>query len=146
MLLEHISEEFSGVKFGDRRLSTRFLKLMNSFASFFQRSIPDACGSGSDIKAAYRFFGNRKVNMHSIHQSHLETLYEKVRQFKVVLNIQDTTKLNYFSHKSKKDCGHIGTGFKTGCSLGYWMHTGIVRGYPCGDFKQRSVVSRPSKH
>ena len=66
MLLEHISEEFSGVKFGDKRLSTRFLKLMNSFASFFQGSIPDACGSGSDIKAAYRFYSNRKVSMHSI--------------------------------------------------------------------------------
>lgn len=121
------------------RLSTRFLKLMNSFASFFQRSISDACGSGSDIEAAYRFFGNRKVNMHFIHQSHLETLYEKVRQHKLVLNIQDTTKLNYFYHKSKKNCRHIGTGLKlavrwaAGCILElFWT----LREYPCGDFKQ----------
>jgi len=92
-------EEFGRVEFYDDRLKTRLYRLAADFHAQPGELIPAACGGGdAEIKAAYRFFRNRNVNMQTLLRPHIESTIDRVRKHAVVLAVQDTTSLNYTAH------------------------------------------------
>ena len=132
-----IEKEFADLNFSDSRLTKRFLQLMKQFVSHLSYSVTRSAGDSSQAKGAYRFFANEKVEMAPILEPHMKMLIEQAKKEKKgpILNIQDTSGLNYFSHPSKKDQGHIGSSSKSSNSTGYWLHTGMVTtadGVPLG--------------
>ncbi len=102
-------EEFSGIDFNDKRLNKRFIKLSEALSS--QPSVPinQACQDWSDTKAAYRLFDNEKVTPQEILRVHKERTQQRIRDYPLVLAIQDTTYLDYTRHPKKKGLGPIGT-------------------------------------
>ena len=52
------------------------------------------------MKAAYRFFDNSKVNCSSILKPHQENTVERIKKYKRVLFIQDTTYFTYGNDKT----------------------------------------------
>ena len=96
---EWMEEEFGRVEFYDDRLKARLYRLASDFHAQPGELIPAACGGGdAEIKAAYRFFKNKNVNMQTLLRPHIESTIDRVREHKVVLAVQDTTSLNYTSH------------------------------------------------
>jgi len=92
-------EEFGTVELFDERLKRRLLTLASDFFAQPGELVPQVCnGSVAKTKAAYRFFGNRNVDMQKLLKPHIESTLERVRSERVVLAVQDTTTLNYTAH------------------------------------------------
>ena len=53
-----VIEEFLNLELGDQRLEERSRRLMRQLSGNPTDSIPTACASWSDLKAAYRLFAN----------------------------------------------------------------------------------------
>ena len=85
--------ELLGAEFGDQRLNTRAVRLLEDLGSKPSLSIPAACGGWGETQAAYRFFDNEKVTWEKVLAPHGEATRERLREHPVVLAIQDTTEL-----------------------------------------------------
>ncbi len=117
-------EEFDNINLKDRRLNNRFKIIVNSFLNKPTSSIPGSFKNIHETKATYRFFDNKKVDSKNILQSHKISTLDRItnmKDTKVLLVIQDTSDLNYSTHKAKKDLGptqnHINHGLKIHPSL-----------------------------
>ena len=99
--------EFGGAPLGDERLEKRLVTLGEDFYARPQASIPQACGSRAKTKAAYRFFEHEKTSLEPLLAPHLRATEERIRAQRVVLAVQDTTSLNYATHRSTEGLGSI---------------------------------------
>lgn len=115
-------EEFSSIRFGDKRLDMRFKRMAKQLAERPSAPINQACEHWADTKAAYRFFANDKVTPQEIRSVHREKTLERIDQYPVVLGIQDTSFLNYTEHPETRGLGHIGTNQRQH-SQGLLMHS-----------------------
>jgi hypothetical protein len=107
--LDWTREEFGTVELGDARLKARLLTIAQDFYAKPQAQIPQACGSRSKTKAAYRFFAHADTSMDAILQPHHEAACARIAAHPVVLAVQDTTSLNYNTQPAIENLGPIGT-------------------------------------
>ena len=87
-----ITNEFSNLKLGDKRLSKRAIKvalLINSEPAF---SIPAmANGDKGDLKAFYRFFRNDKIDDQKLLETHYQNTIERMNAYSgKILLLNDT--------------------------------------------------------
>ena len=66
-----------------------------------------ATGNASDAQSIYRFWSNPKVSAEAIVNSHAEETASRALACQTVLAIQDTTDLNYTSHRKTKGLGYL---------------------------------------
>lgn len=128
-----IEKEFGNVELGDERLNTRLLKLARGFYAQPGASLPQACNGRAETKAAYRFLDNKRVNMDTLLEAHYKSTEQRIRKESVVLAVQDTSSLNFTTHKATKGLGLLST--KTGGGLGLQLHDTMafsVEGTPLG--------------
>jgi len=85
----------------------RLISLLNTLGNHPQDSIPVACGSWAETKAAYRFFDNKNVNAERILAPHRAATIDRIKQQKTVLLIQDTPTLNFSGQHNRTDIGPI---------------------------------------
>jgi hypothetical protein len=126
-------EEFGGAHLGDARLGQRLLTLARDLYAQPEASLPQACQTRAKTKAAYRFLAHRETTMEALLQPHFAATRQRVAAEKVVLAVQDTTSLNYSTHRHTDDLGPIGSE-KEG-TLGLWLHSTLafnVEGTPLG--------------
>jgi hypothetical protein len=90
--------EFADADLGDERRTKRLVELANVLGQHPTAALPEACGDGGMLKAAYRFFDNDAIEPQDVLQSHVESTYRRLDQVSVVLAVQDTTELK-FQHK-----------------------------------------------
>src|SRR6266436_5289847 len=93
-------DELGGTDVGDKRLTNRFIHITSDIAAQPEASVPQACGTEAATKATYRFLDNENVTPEAIRASHRDKTVERVKEYKVVLAIQDTTSMNYADHKA----------------------------------------------
>jgi hypothetical protein len=94
-----VEEEFGTVQFFDERLKKRLFRLAADFFAQPGELVPQACnGSLAKIRAAYRFFNNRNVDMQTVLKSHIESSIERLKSHPVILAVQDTSTLRYTAH------------------------------------------------
>ncbi len=132
--------ELSSANIGDKRLNKRLIKIASDFSSNISGPINQACGDWYSTKAAYDFFDNGKVSAEKILRPHLDNTSARMANHKLALAIQDTTTVNYGSHKAV-ELGHIG---KEGTS-GLMQHNTLAvtpDGLPLGLIDQK-CWSRP---
>lgn len=115
-----VEDEFSTVEFYDPRLSRRLFDMVRDFYDQPQAKIPQACGSYAKTKAAYRFFGNKRVSMDTVLKAHTESTIERIKSHNVVLAVQDTSSLNYTTHRATEGLGPINT--QKDQSVGLLLH------------------------
>jgi hypothetical protein len=113
--------EFGNAALGDRRLVERLKKVAASFVRQPSASIPKACGKWSQSKAAYRLFGQTKMQAADFIQPHREQTLRRMADHEVVLVVQDTTGLNF---NGRAGLGLIGTGADG--AKGLWLHTSMA--------------------
>lgn len=112
--------EFEQVNLGDKRLNTRLKQLAEDLSSAPEAPINQASQDWAATKAAYRFFQNDKVTSAQILSPHQARTMERMKQEPVVLAIQDTSYLNFSTHKQTQGLGPIGD--RRSASVGLVTH------------------------
>ena len=129
-----VEEELGTVEFYDGRLTRRLFSMVRDFYSKPLAPIPQALsGSYAKTKAAYRFLGNERVSMDEILRAHVESTIERVKEHRVVLAVQDTSSLNYTTHRATEGLGPISTSKDP--SVGMLLHDTMAftpEGIPLG--------------
>lgn len=114
---EWAQNEFGFADLGDRRRNKRLVKIAANLAAKPGGTLPQAFADWAELKAAYRFFGQKGVTFERIQARHLERTREACRQPGEYLLIEDTTLLDYSHHPSAEDLGFIGAGSGRGFEL-----------------------------
>ncbi len=117
--------EFAAALLPDGRLNHRLLSIARDFFARPTANVAQACGSRARTKAVYRFFAHKGVTMEAILKPHYETTISRAVKEKVVLAVQDTTSLNYTTHKASEDLGPIGS-FGAQATLGLLVHSTLL--------------------
>ena len=118
------AEEMADVKFKDERHKRRLIQLIERLTERPDASIPTACGSWSETKAAYRFLSSERVEAEAIRQGHQAKTVQRMEGQEWILVAQDTTELNYTEHKKAKGLG----GLRHPGELGLYVHSGMAIG------------------
>lgn len=140
--------EFGGASFNDRRLLNRLFEVARDFYAHPSSNIPQAAGSASKARATYRFFANPEVPMESILEPHFEASLSRAAQEGVVLAVQDTTSLNYTTHRAAEGLGPIGNKSSTP-TLGLHLHCTLLvntKGTPLGLLDVQCWARDPKDH
>jgi hypothetical protein len=136
--------EFADVELQDARLNRRCQELAVALGQQPTAYINQACEDWADTKAAYRFFGNTtKVTPAGISAPHQQRTVERMRQYRLVLAVQDTTFFNYTHHPQTEGLGEIGT--KKQQQRGFGLHSTLAvtpAGVPLGTLTQQ-YFTRP---
>src|ERR671924_445822 len=114
--------EFADADLGDERRTTRLVELAYALGQHPTAALPEACGDGSMLKAAYRFFDNDGIAPQDILQSHGEATSTRLGAVPVVLAVQDTTAVNWTRHPATQGVGPLG---HTACH-GLLVHTTLA--------------------
>jgi len=110
-VVEHedwIETEFGAADLGDARRTQRLLTLMGQVAARPGASLPEACGSRGQLKAAYRFLANEAIEPEELWASHIAATYERAAGVPVVLAVQDTTELDWGPQSATAGLGPLG--------------------------------------
>ena len=138
--------EFSNVTLGDKRLTDRLIRMVDSFANKPESSINQACESWAETKAAYRFFQNENVKECEILDAHITKTIERIKNYDRILVIQDTSYITYTNHKKTTGLGILTrTGTNQKEAKGLVMHTAFAvsaNGLALGLLDQK-IYSRP---
>jgi len=100
--------EFADAELGDVRRTQRLVELASVLAQHPTAALPEACGDGAMLKAAYRFFANDALEPQDILLSHIEVTYGRLAQVPVVLAVQDTTEVDWTAHPATTGLGPLG--------------------------------------
>lgn len=100
-------EEFKTLDLGDERLNARAMLLAHRLSCKPSESIPNACAGWAETQAAYRCLRNPRSDWQALLLAHWSRSIERMRAHAVVLNIQDTTELD-FNGRQTKGLGPLG--------------------------------------
>ena len=100
--------EFDDVDLGDRRLSERAVKIAEALAECPGGTLPGPLSDWADLKAAYRFVGNKAVTFEKLQQPHRERTHQSCCSRGEYLLIEDTTQADFTLHWSVRGLGRIG--------------------------------------
>ena len=129
-----LEEELKHVKFRDKRLNNRLIKTSKFIEGKASGSINQSCRDWKDAKGAYRLFSNEKVEVSKIYLSHYKQTYNRIKGNNFIFAVQDTSYLDYDSHRKTKDLGSISKAYSKH-KMGLIVHSTLavtVDGMPLG--------------
>ncbi|WP_397568394.1 IS4 family transposase [Schlesneria sp. T3-172] len=139
---EMILDQLDTAQFGDKRLTKRFVRIMERVSEKPNMSIPAAMKGRAEMEGAYRFCDNRKVSPEAIRSPHVAATYERIRQTDVVVLVQDTTQLDVTRPRQQvRESGPLE--FKT--RFGAFVHPLIAfdtNGIPLGETWNKTWVRK----
>jgi hypothetical protein len=109
--------EFALAELGDRRRTQRLVTMATCLAQTPTGTLPQAFPAWKDLKAAYRFLDHIEFGPADIQQPHWQQTLEACRRPGEYLLIEDTTELDYSSHRRTQQLGFIGNGRGRGLLL-----------------------------
>lgn len=110
-------EEFAFADLGEPRLNKRVVKIATHLAANPGGTLPQAFADWAELKAAYRFFDNPRVDFPKVVQPHLERTRLACREPGECLIIEDTSVLDFSNHARTQGLGVIGDGQGRGFEL-----------------------------
>lgn len=118
MIATWAQDEFATIRFGDKRLDARAVKLLSDLGIRPNLSIPAACGGRAETEAAYRFFDNDKTTFEVTLAPHIEQSRKRAAEQPVALMVQDTTEVDL-----TREQNHVaGAGELDGSRRGFLLH------------------------
>ena len=112
-----IEKELERTELGDKRRSKRFIKIVSNLSAKPEASIPEASGTWAETKATYDFWDSPYLKPSMLKKGHTDATVERISQHQVVLVIQDTTELNYTSHKALSGAGYLDSKYARGLKV-----------------------------
>jgi hypothetical protein len=109
--------EFGFAQLGDRRRTNRLVNIAGHLAASPGGTLPQAFPDWAELKAAYRFFGQRGVSYERVVEPHVERTRAACRQPGEYLLLEDTTLLDYSHRGALADLGVVGDGGGRGFEL-----------------------------
>jgi Transposase DNA-binding len=100
--------EFADADLGDLRRTQRLVQLAHALAQRPGAALPEACGSGAMLKAAYRFFANDDIAPDDMLQRHIEATSSRLNAVPLVFAVQDTTEANWTHVRVTEGLGPLG--------------------------------------
>lgn len=132
MMETWVAQELARANLGDTRRVDRAIKLVSQLAERPESSIPAACGSKANSKAAYRFLNNPAVEAPALRAAHQQATAERVaREQGVVLVAQDTTHLDFTGKPATAGLGILDSVYARGLKV----HSALAmssKGVPLG--------------
>lgn len=105
--MDWVSQEYDSVNIGDARLNKRAKQLLKRFSDKPMESIPGSCKGWAETKAAYRFFDNNLVTAKKVIKPHRIATLNRIKEYPIILLLEDTTTLNYSGQKERADISPI---------------------------------------
>jgi hypothetical protein len=102
-------EQFGLVDLEDKRLNRRVMQVAESIATDPSGSVPRQSRTWKQTKGAYRLFDHPKATFESLSEPYWQETRTQCQQCDVVLLIQDTTWLDYASHRATQGLGWHGS-------------------------------------
>jgi hypothetical protein len=137
-------DELQTADLRDKRLERRFVELLDTLSSASTASIPAACHDHAEMTAAYRFFDNDKVGFGEILSPHFDATYERIKNQKVALLVQDTTELDLTRPTQQVEgAGPMAKGPRSGGFL-HLLHAFMPDGTPLGSVSAEAWTREPS--
>lgn len=115
-------EEFAFVSLGDTRLNARLVTIAAKVANNPGGTLPQAISDWAELKAAYRFFDNARVDFNKVLAPHVERTRMTCRAPGEYLILEDSSDLDYSRHRRTQDLGVIGNAKGRGLEL----HTALA--------------------
>jgi Transposase DNA-binding/Transposase DDE domain len=117
--LRWAQQQWSTTALGDVRRTRRAVQLGAALASRPEDSLPEQTGSWREVKAAYRLLNEPDVTHRALSEPHGQATRQQARQAGTILFVQDTSDLDFTTHRHTKDLGWIGN---TG-GRGFLLHS-----------------------
>jgi hypothetical protein len=114
--------EFGFAPLGDKRRQHRLVKIAAQLAAQPGGTLPQAFPDWAELKAAYRFFGQKEVTFKRVVAPHVERTRQSGRVPGEYLLIEDTTLLDFSHHRATENLGAIGDGR----GRGFTLHTTLA--------------------
>ena len=102
-----VDTEFADTNLGDKRLTTRLMKIATDRALRPCVSLPQCFENAAELDNMYNFCDNPAVSHQAILQGHYNATQARIAEHKVVLAIQDTTYVNYTHHPATTGLGNL---------------------------------------
>jgi hypothetical protein len=131
-----ITEELERTELGDKRRTKRLIKIVSNLSAKPEASIPQASGTWAQTKATYDFWDSPYIKPSMIRQGHQDATVERIAKHQAVLAIQDTTELNYTSHKALSGTGYLDSKYAKGLKV-HSVLTVSTQGIPLGIIEQQ---------
>jgi hypothetical protein len=96
-----LEEELGTIDLGDVRLNRRAQRVLGQLGAKPSASIPTACGSWGETRAAYRLLDQDNVTAARVLAPHVTRTQARLQGHERVLCIQDTTELDYTTKKAR---------------------------------------------
>jgi len=114
------AQQFAACKLGDKRRTKRLVKMAEKVADNPSASFSEQMEAWSDLKAAYRLFDKPSVTFEAVAGPHWEQTKQVTSGRYLILD--DTTELDFGSHREVAGLGKIGNG----SGQGFLLHNGIL--------------------
>lgn len=136
-------DDLDYIELPDQRLKARLERLVGRLAEEPGASIPQACGTWYDTKAAYRFLDNERVSRAALIAGQRAACVERAQDVggTYLLLVQDTTGFDFSHHAAAEGMGPLANAY----CRGFWAHSTLMvseQGVPCGLFDQQVWVRR----
>jgi hypothetical protein len=109
--------EFALAELGDQRRTDRLVEMSSRLAQCPTGTLPLAFPDWKDLKAAYRFLNHLEFGPEEVQEPHRQQTLAACREPGEYLVIEDTTTLDYSSHRRAEQLGFIGNGRGRGLLL-----------------------------
>jgi hypothetical protein len=135
--------EMAGVEVWDQRCRQSLERICEQVLAHPEESFSAACGPGLR-QAGSRIFGAVQMSGEKMLAGHVDQTVQRCRGQGTVVVAQDTTDVNYTTHKGATGLGPINGNAD---SRGLWLHTALAltpEGVPLGLLSQESWVRDPA--
>ena len=119
----NIQNEFESIVLGDQRRNERLMKFAARLAQSPSRSIRGACQGWDETMAGYRLVHSEHLDMPKLLEAHRNAVQQRARECSGdLLLVQDTTELDYSTHKALQGSGPISDKSRRG----FFLHNRLL--------------------
>lgn len=134
---EWANTEFGGVKLGDKRRSARLVNTVAALAEKPRGALHGALSNWADLMGAYRLLRRPEVSLEEVTEVHRRRTQAACTEPGEYLLVEDTSEVDYTSHKSAQGLGRIGDDGGRGLHL----HSTLALRVEAWDEQEAPVVS-----
>jgi hypothetical protein len=123
-LSDFVDQEFASLNLGDKRRNDRLRRVLSSFLDSPKASIQAAVSGWAEAMGAYRLLNNEATTLDAVLAPHREATVERVRAYRSVALIQDTTELDFTRKTQLEGRGPFGAADNP--RRGLFLHTQLA--------------------
>ncbi len=100
MINQWVRQELEKTQLGNARRTNRFMKIVSNLSDKSTSSVPQPSGTWAETKATYDFWNSPYIKPAQLRRGQVDATLSRIKNHQIILAIQDTTELNYTTHKA----------------------------------------------